>query len=84
MLTNKWILAQKLTVSMIQPTEHMEHGRKTRVWICQSYMHSEGNRTIVRDGMRGGQGREKGGENKGGSIRIWRICERGTQGLESE
>ena len=38
---------------------------------------------ILDDGKRGGQGREKGGGgNKGGSIRIWRRYERGTEGQE--
>jgi hypothetical protein len=39
-------------------------------------------RTIVGDAKRGGQGREKGGGNKGGSIKIWRICERGIESQE--
>jgi hypothetical protein len=37
---------------------------------------------IVGDGRREGQGTEKGGGNKCGSIRIWRRCERGTEDQE--
>jgi hypothetical protein len=36
-LTDKWILAPKLTMPMIQPTDNMELRRKEdRVWMLQS------------------------------------------------
>jgi hypothetical protein len=34
-LTNKWLLAQKLTIPMIQRTDHMEHRRKEDFWVDQ-------------------------------------------------
>jgi hypothetical protein len=59
----------------------MEHRRKEDQGVNASVLHGGWDRTTVGDKMRGGQGREKGeGRNKSGRIRIWKRCERGTQG----
>jgi len=58
-LTNKWILAQKLTMHMIQPTDHMEHRSKQDHVVDASVLHRGGNRTIVGGGERGNWGRRK-------------------------
>ena len=84
--TNKWILTQKLIMSMIQPTDHMEHRRKEDQGVDTSVLHWGWGveSTIVGDGRRGRQGRAKGGGrgNKGGSIRIERRHERNREGWE--
>jgi hypothetical protein len=37
--TIKWILAQKLTMPMLKPTDHMEHRRKKDQDIDASVLH---------------------------------------------
>jgi hypothetical protein len=52
-LTDKWILAQKLTVPRIQPTYHMELRRKEDQVVDASVLHRRGKRMIAGGGWRG-------------------------------
>jgi hypothetical protein len=45
-LTDKWILAQKLTVPTIQSTDHMKLRRKEDQGVNVSVIHRAGNKTI--------------------------------------
>ena len=38
-LTNKWILAQKLTMSMVQSTDHMKSRKKEDKGVDASVLH---------------------------------------------
>jgi hypothetical protein len=40
-LTDKWILAQKLQITKIEFTDHME--LKTKVWVLWSFLEGEQN-----------------------------------------
>ena len=95
-LTEKWILAQKLTIPMIQPTDFMELRRKEYEGVDVSVLHWVGNRMIMGGAGRGrpGSKRRKGG-NKGrphqelkeiweryrGSENWTKICSRGNEEL---
>jgi hypothetical protein len=75
--TDKWILTQKLTMPMIQPTEHMVLRRKITVWMLQSCIKGRSWYMEVEWDL---GGRQEGEEIKGGSIRYWNGWERGTEG----
>jgi hypothetical protein len=66
-LTDKWILAQKLRIPIIQPTNHIDLRKKEDQSVDASILHRIGNKIIT-----GGRGREGptretewGGENGG-------------------
>jgi hypothetical protein len=65
-LTDKWLLVQKLTMPMRQSTYHMELRRKKDQGVNASALHWGGNMVIVGGGGREGPGRERGwGGNNG-------------------
>ena len=67
-------------MTMIQPTDHMEHRRKEdRGWMLQSCIEWGTGQLWEMEG----EGTSEG-EKKGGSIRIWRRHEKGTEGQENE
>jgi hypothetical protein len=43
--TDKWILAQKLRIPTIQPTNYMELKKKEDQSVCASILHRTGNKT---------------------------------------
>ena len=57
----KGILAQKLRIPMIQPTNHMDHKKKEHQRMDASTLHRRRNKIIT-----GGRGREKHGRERGG------------------
>ena len=67
--TDKWMLTKKLTISMIQATEHMVLRRKTKVWMLQSCIKGRAGISWEVE-VEWETGRESGGGgNKGSSIR---------------
>jgi hypothetical protein len=68
-------------LSIIQPTDNIELRRKENLAMNISVLHwGRGDRMTVGVGRTEGTGIKRGGgRNKGGSIRNWRVCERGTE-----
>jgi hypothetical protein len=68
-LTDKWILAQKLRISMTQPINHMKLKEKDDQSVDASILHRRGNKIITGAKAREGSRREKGGGGKIGGDR---------------
>jgi len=63
-LTDKFILAQKLTMLIVQPTDYMELRRKHDQGVDASVLHRGENRMIVEGGCRGDLRKREEGEGK--------------------
>jgi hypothetical protein len=66
--TDKWILAHKFTMPMIQPTDQMELRRMEDQGVDVSVLHRVGTRMILGGGGRGTWKGEKRGRKKGGQV----------------
>jgi hypothetical protein len=69
------MLVQKLTMPMIQLTEHMELRRKEDQGVDASVLHKGRNKMIAG----GEERRDLGWREEGYKIRYWRERERGTE-----
>ena len=69
----KWILAQKLRISMIQPTNHMQLKKKEDKSVEASVLHRIGNKIITgnrgRENLVGKEGQEGKKRGTGSDIR---------------